>query len=67
LHHAPFLKLISQERKNGRMVDVDSVWVCRCGGKFPSDRQLIAHVYEPFGPGHENPETTNPRLPALTA
>jgi hypothetical protein len=65
LNHAPFLKLISQERRNGRMVDVDSVCVCRCGEKFPSDRQLKTHIYEPFGPGPESPQATGPQLPAL--
>jgi hypothetical protein len=32
------------------MVDVSSVCICRCGEKFPTDRQLKAHIYDPFGP-----------------
>ena len=67
MYHAPFLKLTSQERRNGRMVDVDSVWVCRCGERFSSDRQLKSHIYDPFAPGQDYPRVASSQLPELAA
>jgi hypothetical protein len=45
--HALYLKFTTRERKNGKMVDVGSVSVCRCGQKFTSDSQLKAHIHHP--------------------
>jgi len=67
LYLAPFLKLISQDRMNGRMVDVDTVYVCRCGERFPSERQLNTHIFDPFCSDQEDMQATNPQLPALSA
>jgi len=49
------------------MVDVGMVYVCRCGEKFSSERQLKIHVYEPLAPAQEDPQATSPRMPALAA
>lgn len=65
MNHSPYLKLTSQERRDGRMIDVDTVCVCRCGEKFPSDRRLKKHIYEPFAPDQVNSEAASPRLSAL--
>ena len=42
------MKLISRETVAGRMVDVASVSVCRCGRRFDTDGQLDAHVVRPI-------------------
>jgi len=49
------------------MVDVGLVYVCRCGEKFSSERQLKVHIYEPFAPAQENQQATGSQLPALAA
>ena len=46
MKHQPFLKFISQEPKNGRMVDTSSFSVCRCGEKFPTDELLENHTLQ---------------------
>jgi hypothetical protein len=48
MRHTPFLKLISRELVAGRMVDVGSVSICRCGKKFSTDEGLEAHVQRPI-------------------
>ena len=50
----PLLKMTSQEPKDGKMVEVASVCDCLYGERFPSDRQLRTHVYEPLAPRQEN-------------
>jgi hypothetical protein len=48
MRHAPFLKLTSRELVAGRMVDVGSVSICRCGKRFSTDQELEAHVQYPI-------------------
>jgi hypothetical protein len=49
MRHAPFLKLISRELgDDGRMVDIGSLSICRCGRRFPTDEQLEAHTVRPI-------------------
>jgi len=49
MRHAQFLKLISRELgDDGKMVDVGSVSICRCGRRFPTDAQLEAHILRPI-------------------
>ena len=48
MRHAPFLKLTSRELVTGRMVDVGSVCICRCGQRFSTDQELEAHVQRPI-------------------
>ena len=48
LRHERFLKLISRETLEGRMVDVSSVCICRCGKRFDTDEQLEAHTARPI-------------------
>jgi len=47
LKHEQFLKVISQELREGKMVDINSTSVCRCGERFPTDAQLQAHASRP--------------------
>jgi hypothetical protein len=48
MRHEPFLKMISRELKAGRMVDVSSVSICRCGKRFATDEELEAHISRPI-------------------
>jgi hypothetical protein len=59
MRHATYLKVVSQELQNGRMVDVSTVTVCRCGRRFASEEQLQLHVLKP-----ESKESLQVREPA---
>jgi hypothetical protein len=48
MKHAPFLKVTSRELMAGRMVDVSSVSICRCGKSFLAEKDLEAHVFRPI-------------------
>jgi hypothetical protein len=66
--HAPFLKLTSRELRAGKMVDVSSVSICRCGRKFSTDEELIAHVLRPMALEHRPIEEPKPQAsPTLPA
>jgi hypothetical protein len=71
MRHEPFLKMISQELKAGRMVDVSSVSICRCGRRFATDEELEAHIsrpitslLEPVEESMPEPESTPEAQPA---
>jgi len=49
------------------MVDIYTVCVCHCGERFPSDRQLNKHIYEPFGPSRDDLDATSLQLSAVVA
>ena len=48
MRHAPFLKVTSRELQAGRMVDVASVYICRCGKRFSAEKELESHVLRPI-------------------
>lgn len=48
MKHAPFLKVTSRELSAGRMVDIDSVSICRCGKRFSTENDLEAHIFRPI-------------------
>ena len=48
MRHDRFLKLIFRETVDGRMVDVGSASICRCGRRFDTDEQLEAHTARPI-------------------
>jgi hypothetical protein len=66
MRHEPFLKMISRELKAGRMVDVGSVSICRCGKRFATDKELEAHISRPITSYLEPVEESMPE-PGSTA
>ena len=62
MKHEQYLKLISQELKEGKIVEVSSTNICRCGLKFSTDAQLQSHVMRPLFLRPQQPSNPKPKL-----
>lgn len=63
MYHEQYLKIMTSERRGGKMVDVSFASVCRCGARFHSDAELVAHVRQPLAPMQRGPESPGPADP----